>query len=486
MLAVVLMIGFYLLAIAMAGGVLMLPFAEWETLHRVDVRLGIVALLGAFAIFSAVVPRIDRFPDPGPRLNPSEHPRLFETVAEVAAATQQPMPRDVFLIGSLNAWVAQRGGIMGFGSHRVMGLGLPLLTALNVAELRAVLAHEFGHFHGGDTALGPWVYKTREAIERTVGNLSHRHFFLRLPFVWYGNTFLRITQKVSRHQELAADALAVQVAGAPALASGLRKLHASAPVFDAYATTDLEPALNLGFRLAICDGFRQCLSAAASQGILEQILAAELETGTADLYDSHPPLAERLAALSSAGTEAVAEDVSAMTLLEDHDELERALLAKALPPEKFAQLKTISWDEMGTAVWIPWWRKAVAGSGQRLAGFTPGTCPEFAGELARLAVRFKLAASEDVATDGHKAEAGHLVGAALALLLHQHGWVVDAPPGDDIIFRRDSREYRVFGQLHELVTGKLSGDAWRAAWPEADLLNTDLGALASTLSTAAS
>ena len=27
-----------------------------------------------------------------------------------------------------------------------------------------MLAHEFGHFYGGDTKLGPWIYKTRAAI----------------------------------------------------------------------------------------------------------------------------------------------------------------------------------------------------------------------------------------------------------------------------------------------------------------------------------
>lgn len=52
---------------------------------------------------------------------------------------------------------------MGVGSKRVMGLGLPLLNALTVSELRAVLAHEFGHFVGGDTSLGKWIHKTRSA-----------------------------------------------------------------------------------------------------------------------------------------------------------------------------------------------------------------------------------------------------------------------------------------------------------------------------------
>ncbi len=35
-----------------------------------------------------------------------------------------------------------------------------------------MLAHEFGHYSGGDTKLGPWIYRTRETIVRTVAQLS--------------------------------------------------------------------------------------------------------------------------------------------------------------------------------------------------------------------------------------------------------------------------------------------------------------------------
>jgi len=71
----------------------------------------------------------------------------------------------------MNAWVAHRGGLMGLGARGIMGLGLPLLQTLTVSELRAVLAHEFGHYHGGDTKLGRFVYGTRTAIGRTLENL---------------------------------------------------------------------------------------------------------------------------------------------------------------------------------------------------------------------------------------------------------------------------------------------------------------------------
>ncbi|PYS55111.1 MAG: hypothetical protein DMG13_05535 [Acidobacteria bacterium] len=104
---------------------------------------------------------------------------------------------------------------MGFGSRRVMGIGLPLLQLLTVSQFEAVLAHEFGHFHGRDTRIGPWIHKTRAEIERTINMLSlgPGPIWLKVQvfpvlFVWYGNLFIRATQALSRIQEFSADRLA--------------------------------------------------------------------------------------------------------------------------------------------------------------------------------------------------------------------------------------------------------------------------------------
>jgi heat shock protein HtpX len=67
------------------------------------------------------VPRPDRFEPPGPVLAPDRQRRLFGLIGEVATATGQAMPREVYLVPDVNAWVAVRGGVMGFGSRRVMG-----------------------------------------------------------------------------------------------------------------------------------------------------------------------------------------------------------------------------------------------------------------------------------------------------------------------------------------------------------------------------
>ena len=171
-LAVGLMLGFYILAVAIAGALLYIPYAEWTYAGKLHVKLVFFCILGAGTIFWAILPRPDRFVPPGPALHPKDHPKLFEVLAGIATATQQDMPSEVYLTAEVNAWVMDRGGMMGFGSRRVMGLGLSLLQVLSVSQLRAVVAHEFGHFHGGDTKLGPWIYKTRAAIGRTLEGLA--------------------------------------------------------------------------------------------------------------------------------------------------------------------------------------------------------------------------------------------------------------------------------------------------------------------------
>ena len=146
------------LALGLAGALLWVPYAVFNYAGRIPVKLALGCLAGAAIILWSVMPRPDRFEAPGPELEPAKHPKLFQMIRGVASATKQEMPAEVYLVGDMNAWVAHRGGLMGLGARGIMGLGLPLLQTLSVSELRAVLAHEFGHYHGGDTKLGRFVY----------------------------------------------------------------------------------------------------------------------------------------------------------------------------------------------------------------------------------------------------------------------------------------------------------------------------------------
>jgi len=154
--------------------------------------------------------------------------------------------------------VAQRGGMLGFGSRRVMALGYPLLSVLSVSELRAVIAHEFAHYYGGDTGFGPWTNKTRETIifspQRLSADSGFFHWLSRWAYlallqwivvgtlVLYWNLFLRLTLLVSHQWEYRADELASAVAGAKPLLEGLRKLTEAGVAWVPYWATEAAPA----------------------------------------------------------------------------------------------------------------------------------------------------------------------------------------------------------------------------------------------------
>jgi len=233
-LAVVMVVGSYLVTILLAVACVYLPYL---LVTRIGGYLQVWALLLCGPVIAAtilwsLVPRRDNFVPPGPRLEAERQPRLFAELENLAKALNEPMPREVYLIPEVNAWVAERGGTMGFGSRRVMGLGLPLVQMLTVSQFRAVLAHEFGHFYGGDTRLGPLVYRTRAAMVRTLVNLTKPSAPVRavariaiagLVYALvvaglnaYWTLFLRATQMVSRRQESRADELACSLAGSQA------------------------------------------------------------------------------------------------------------------------------------------------------------------------------------------------------------------------------------------------------------------------------
>lgn len=97
---------------------------------------------------------------------------------------------------------------------------------LDQDELASVVAHEFGHHTAGDVALGPWLYGTRLAISRSaLERLEGSAFWLHLPFVAYGNLFLRITRSTSQNRSSRPDRLAASCFGAASTATALLRVN---------------------------------------------------------------------------------------------------------------------------------------------------------------------------------------------------------------------------------------------------------------------
>jgi Zn-dependent protease with chaperone function len=460
--AILLTIGFYTLAIAVAVALLAIPYGEWVAFHRVTVRVLVFTVLVAGTIIWSILPRPASFEAPGPRLRKEEQPRLFQHLEEVAALVGERQPAEVYLVPEVNAGVLQAGGLLGLGGHRVMILGLPLLKVLRVSELRAVLAHEYGHYSGGDTALGPLVYQTRDAIMRTVANVSGRSSVMRLPFVWYAKAFLRISQAVSRAQEFAADRRAAMVIGARALSDGLRAVEGAAMAYAAYFRQEFVPVLEHGFAAPYTAGFAAFLAQPSIAGQVDQAVSESLANPKADPYDSHPPLAERIAAVSDLppGPDPAGEGYS-IELLDGLDQLEPlvvgSLLRPGLPP-----LTQIGWERVGESVFLPDWKKVADEARQGLAGLTAGALSSAVSNAPAYGAWTPAGRSHRLAPEELRRAGLYLLGCALAVKLCEQGWAVEALPGEQVQLRRGDSVLEPFEVVAQLAGGKLSAADWQS------------------------
>ena len=480
LIALVLMVGFYALAIGLALFLLWLPFAEMQYAHRIHLQVLIFCLGGAFTIIAAIFPRFETWNPPGPQLRKSEHPKLFTQLEGVAKATGQAMPSEVYLVPDVNAWVAQRGGFMGFGSKRVMGIGLPLMQLLSTAQFRGVLAHEFGHYHGGDTALGPLIYTVRASVIRAVQHFENddgTSNILQLPFIWYAKLFLRITHAISRHQEFGADRVAAGVVGAQAMREGLQVVHQGGHAFHAYVQSEVLPVLRAGYRPPFHAGFTQFLASNCVKANLEQELAREIHQGRRDPYDTHPTFRERIAALSALPSPKVAPsgaDTFAVDLLGKLEGLEAKLVTSMFgTPVK--GLKPTDWDRVALEVFAPIWAEQTEANVGALKELTVDALP--ADREAILRFSRLLPNQRDFANDDHRmAVAVGALGSALATLLAKHGWTIHADLGEPITCTKGEQAIKPFEVLPDFLSGKQSAEAWRERCSALGISGLPLGA----------
>ena len=475
--ALLLMVGFYTLSLAIAFGLLWVPYAELMYLERVHGRLALFCIISGLAIVWALIPRADKFEPPGPRLTPGNAPYLFNIIEEVARTTSQPRPEEVYLLPDVNAFVTHRGGIMGFRSHRVMGVGLPLIKALSPAELRSVVAHEFGHFVSGDVALGPWIYKTRAAIFRAVESVGGG--VLQWLFTAYGKMFMRMTMQVSREQEFVADATAAKVAGVAPAISALKRVEVIAPAYASYFSNEVMPVLRAGYLPTVGDGFDRYLSdpdmAKLFQDYAKQAIGAEVGE-----YDSHPPTAERVAALSriKERPRENPKDATAVMLKEPERHI-RALMDHLYGKDNVSKLKPIKWEDVGVKVYAAMWTGMVQEHAKWLGTLTADQIPadrkwfiKKGAELARQHNRPEVIADEQVEY------AKHVLLCAIGATLVMQGWTVETAPGRPLNVVNGDRHFEPHLFIGKLADGTMNVDEWKAQCASLGIAGTPLAAAA--------
>lgn len=254
---------FVALYFALAGWFLYTPYRVF--FHNAGRDLGVLAwVMGLCSLFIGVfmVKAIFSVRNAKPtdlhEVSAKDQPRLFAFLYELADAAGAPRPHKVYLSARVNAAVFYDLSLFNliFPSKKNLEIGLALVNTVTLGELRAVLAHEFGHFAQRSMAVGRWVYVAqqiathlvtrRDALDDflvSVGNLDLRIravvavvqlviWSIRSLVESLFNAVILMQRALSREMEMQADLVAVSLTGSDALIHALHRLQGADDAWD--------------------------------------------------------------------------------------------------------------------------------------------------------------------------------------------------------------------------------------------------------------
>ncbi|MEV7779254.1 M48 family metalloprotease [Kitasatospora sp. NPDC088351] len=411
--AVVMLAGFYLLALGIVVGLIVLDIGLYQAAGHVNpgvLKIWALTALVAYPVVRAVFltrSREDGGELPGVPADREQQPAIWAVVDRVAERTGVRGPAGIRLVPDVNAGVLEETRLLGLlPGKRHLVIGTPLLMGLTEGELEAVLAHEFGHYSNQDVRLAGITVAGRTAILRAVGDLhqsadAHKaeeaaklqakaekriakgrkpseekatggvDRVLAKLFTLYAKLYFRVSESVSRRQEYAADLVAARLAGREATASALRKV----PVLDAAQGFYLNGYATLGWGAGLLPppgqfygGLAHLLSDPKRRQELAD-LALGLPEHEPDPYDSHPPIDRRVAAVEALPDDGRGAGATgpAFALLHDAERVLVELEVVSLVPEA-AGKQRVEWPELVRTAMLAHAREAAGPACRALTG----------------------------------------------------------------------------------------------------------------------
>jgi heat shock protein HtpX len=463
----------YAVILALAAGSISLILLSGTGSFNIQILLlGLFGICVGGALLWSAIPRAQKFVAPGIPLERGSQPRLFEELESIARNLGEELPQSVYLIGDANAYVADVGGWMGFRSQRIMALGLPLVSAMTVSEFRAVLAHEFAHYYGGDTSLGPWVFKARMAMIRafqnvgTLGGLARINVLAMLYLVvvtilkWNFRLFMRVTNFVSRKQEYRADELACLIAGVESLTGGLQKIRAINASWKPYWETEILPIVEAGRMPCVAEGYAKFVAVPTISTQIDAILKKTLVTEKQGAYDTHPPLRDRIRAAGEIKTPALAMDTRmASCLFDEIERLELAWVQREMPRLTSKELPRVPWSNLVPEIIAPRWVGFATEHAELLTSITADGLPEAAKSLKSMAKDIRNPPGKLFSQEQRAERAGQLLGIGLGLILIGRGWELYGAPAELYLSNGPSK-INPFALVALLANGQITKEAW--------------------------
>lgn len=301
------------------------------------VGAALLALRGLRRVFALYTP--EPFDLAGRAVSEAEAPGLWKFVRDLAARQESLMP-DTIVVGLSQGFFVTEAPIRLWPEGRLLdgrtlNVPAPYLALLDASEVTAIIGHELAHFSGEDTAYSRRFAPIHAGLWRAFDALSGNEAgqLVLYPATKLGfHALERFDEAVghwSRLREIEADRHGSLVCGPEAAASALIRSGLAAPVIHAvlsgaYADPHAVPEADLVEAIAI---------GARDGGFGDP--SAHIEERQPHPTDSHPPTAQRIAALGSAldatllaraaRLPGIEEDASARSLVADWNGLCRTL-----------------------------------------------------------------------------------------------------------------------------------------------------------------
>lgn len=193
-----------------------------------------------------------------------EEPELFAFIGEIVKSVKTDFPKKVYLSSDVNASVFYDSNFwsMFLPIKKNLQIGLGLINSVSELELKAILAHEFGHFSQRSMKVGSYVYNVNRIIHNMLYDNDSYHSIAQSwgsvngYFAFFAGLAVKIVQGIqwvlrqvyqvvnlsyyglSRQMEFHADAVAAGVTGSQPLITSLLRLdladHSFNRVLDYY------------------------------------------------------------------------------------------------------------------------------------------------------------------------------------------------------------------------------------------------------------
>jgi Zn-dependent protease with chaperone function len=309
----ILALGFYVLLIASLillgwafyGLLLATPdlLQHAASLSGLELLVGLYAAFGVFgfAMLRGLVAKAGGV-TVGIQAHRAHHEKVFTLVREIADKVNARTIDDIMITPDTRIGVREEAALWmppGFGRRKLV-IGMALLNSITMDQLRAVLAHEFGHFSHGDTFFSRFIYRVAVGYGGLVNEMARVRYYYLNPFYWvfyaYMWVYMLIASSFSRQKEFRADRFAVQAVGKDAYGVALSVVHLEGSFFEEVVFQEMFMAVSQRRpmnNIYHYGGVQRRKYEKENPGRLRKVLG-NIMTQKTSAFDSHPALGERL------------------------------------------------------------------------------------------------------------------------------------------------------------------------------------------------